>query len=355
MGIGRKLLMLCIVLIVGAAALESATSVALFRYYAHKGSELYPHGTSTGFLIRKCIGDIFHIHPPVSFSSDNSDLFISDPVLGYTLNPGVYHLVEKSQNGSHAFKVTIQKDGSRATSAHNNADSPRIYLMGNSWMWGYGIDDEMTIGWLLQSHLPEFQVLNLAVTGYSNVQNLLQYRAIEDQLTQNDIVVLSYYGALDEHYNVGDKIGVFGHHFERALNKISDFEKLRLPFGYLSPAGDLGIRYLSIDCATHLAACSPGPDMNVDGTRVAAAIFGEILNQRRCHIVVASFPGLDENDGVIAMSRASGATVADLQFPKSALDANDYIPSHSHRGAFATHALFENLLQTLRVSGLVPN
>ena len=86
-----------------------------------------------------------------------------------------------------------------------------------------------------------------------------------------------------------------------------------------------------------------------------AAIFREILKQRRCHIVVASFAGLDENDPIIALLRASGATVADLQFPKSAFDANDYIPSRDHVGAFATHALFEDLLQALLVSGLVPN
>lgn len=355
MSVGRKLLMLCIALIVGVAALESTTSAVLFRFYAHKGSDFYPYGTSTGFLIRKVLGNIFHIHPPVSVSADNSDLFRSDPVLGYTFNPGVYHIVEKSQNGPHAFKVTIQTDGSRATSAHENVGSPRIYLMGNSLIWGYGIDDEMTIGWMLQSHVPGFQVVNLAVTGYTNVQSLLQFRAIENQLTQSDIVVISYYGAFEPHYDVGDTNDGFGHDFERALNKISDFDKLRLPFGYLSRTGDLGIRYLPIDCAKHLAACSPGPDMIADGPRVTAAIFQEILRQHRCHIVVASFSGPDESDRIIALLRASGATMADLKFPKSALDANDYIPSHDHVGAFATHALFEDLLQTLLVSGLVPN
>jgi hypothetical protein len=95
--------------------------------------------------------------------------------------------------------------------------------------------------------------------------------------------------------------------------------------------------------------------MIADGPRFTAEIFQEFLRQHRCHIVVASFSGPDESDRIIALLRASGATMADLKFPKSALDANDYIPSHDHVGAFATHALFEDLLQTLLVSGLVPN
>jgi hypothetical protein len=230
--------------------------------------------------------------------------------------------------------------------------------LGNSGIWGFGIDDEMSVGWLLQTHVPKFQVLNLAVTGYSTLQSLLQFRAIENQLTQADIVVLSYWTD-GQHYNVGDKHEVFGHGFEQDLMKLSDFNKIRLPFGYLSRAGDLGIRYLPIDCATHMAACSPGPDEIADGRRVTEAIFEEILKQRRCHIVVAFFGNPDfggpDDDPIISLLRLSGVPVADLRFPKSAVDANDYLPSHDHVGAFANYAHFEELFRTLLTSDLIPN
>lgn len=349
MGVGRRLLLLCIALVVGVAALESVASVILYRFYAHKKSDFYPYGTATVFLLRKA----FHIQPPLSFSADNTDMFRADPVLGYTFNPGVYRILEKYGNGElHAFKVTILNDGSRATSVLQNVGAPRIYLMGNSGIWGFGIDDEMTIAWMLQTHVPEFHVLNLAVTAYTTVQSLLQFRAIENQLTQSDIMVFSYWTA-SQHYNVGDRYESFGHDFELALTKSPDFDKLQLPFGYLSRAGDLGIRYLSLDCAAHLTACSPGPDKIADARKVTEAIFEEILKQHRCHIVVAFFEGEDD-DPIIALLRSSGVPVADLRFPKSAVDANDFTPAHDHVGAFANHARFEDLLQALLTNGLIP-
>jgi len=347
MDVGRKLLLLSIALVVGVAALESAASAVVFSWYAHKGLALHPYGTATGFLFRKAL----RIHPPLSFSAENSDMFRADSVLGYTFNPGVYHIVEKSVDGLHAYKVTIQNDGSRSTSGLQNVGAPRIYLMGDSNIWGFGIDDEMTIAWMLQTHVPEFHVLNMAVTGYSTVQSLLQFRAIANQLTQSDIVVFSYpTGSPGRH--VGDTYEGFGHGFEHALTKIPDFDKLRLPFGYLSRAGDLGIRYLPIDCATHLAACSPGPGELADGPKVTKAVFEQILKQHRCHIVVAFFDAHDD-DPIIALLRSSGVPVADLRFPRSAVDANDYLPD-GHVGAFATHAIFEDLFQSLLTSGLIP-
>ncbi len=349
MSVGRKLLLSVIALMVGVAALESAASAVLFRFYAHKGTGFFPYGTASGFLFKK----VFQLLPRPSFALDNPDMFKADSVLGYKFNPGVYHIVEKSGDGGlHAFKVTIQNDGYRATSALTNVGARRIYLMGNSTIWGFGLDDEMSIPWMLQTHVNEFRVQNFAVTGYTMVQSLLQLRAIESQLTQDDIVVFPY-SDYDQHYNVGDTPGPFGHGFEQTLSKIPDFDKLQLPFGYLSRTGELGIRYLPIDCATHLATCSAGPGEIIDGQKVTEAIFEEILKRHRSHIVVAFGQGGDD-DPIITHLQSEGVPVADFRFPKSPVDANDYLPGHDHVGAFANYAKFAELLQTLQKSGLVP-
>jgi hypothetical protein len=346
-GLGWKFLLLCGVLIVIAAALESVSSAVLFRYYAHKDSGLYPHGTATAFLLRKAL----HLEPFAIFTADRSDMFQPDQVLGYRFNPGVYHIVETSESaGLHAFKVTIQNDGYRATSVSRTADTPRIYVLGNSGIWGFGIDDEMSVPWMLQAHLPKFYVLNLAVTGYTMVQSLLQFRALQNQFRPDDIVVFSYWSA-GQHYSVGDTSQSFGHDFELELTKDPVFPKLRLPFGYLSGKGDLSIRYLPISCATRVSDCSPAPGEIVDAQRVTEAIFDEILQKPRCHIVVALIEGPND-DPIIAHLRSSGVTVADLRFPKSKIDANDYTPAHDHLGAFASHARFEDLLHALSASGL---
>jgi len=158
--------------------LEGASSGFLFRYYSHKQSPLSPQGTATGFLIKKALG----IRPADSFESNKPEMFRPDTALGYTTNPGVYRITQTSDGKKHQYRVTVTESGVRATSYRSATTSRRIYIFGNSGIWGSGLDDEMTTLWLLQARLPGYRVTNLALTGYSNVQQLLQYRNIKDNL-----------------------------------------------------------------------------------------------------------------------------------------------------------------------------
>jgi hypothetical protein len=201
-------------LVMAIILVEGASSGFLFRFYSYKQSPFTPEGTATGFLIIKALG----LLPVESYESDKPELFRADSVLGYTTNPGTYRIVDTIGRKKHGYHVTITDAGVRATSYHSNTASRRIYIFGNSTIWAMGLDDEMTVPWLLQARLPDYHVINLASTGYSNVQQLLQYRRIRDQLHPDDIVVFNY-GVQNLPANVADPIWIrtLSHGYEMSL------------------------------------------------------------------------------------------------------------------------------------------
>jgi hypothetical protein len=136
---------------------------------------------------------------------------------------------------------------------------------------------------------------------------------------------------------------------EGELAKPGDFDDLRLPFGYLSTGGVIGIRYVPMSCARNPASCPPGPGRIVDGRQVTEAIFREVLEQH-CRLVIAFIGGQDD-DPIISFLRSSGVPIADMRFPKSTIDKNDFLPERYHVGAFANFARFEELFRTLSSIG----
>jgi hypothetical protein len=333
-------------LIVLFLAIEAVSSVFLFRYYAHKRSPLSPEGTATGFIIKKALG----IYPPETLEADKPEMFRPDPVLGYTTNPGIYNIIETVGAKKHGYRVTVPESGVRATSYRSIPASHRIYILGNSIIWAVGLDDEMTAAWLLQTRLASYQVINLALTGYSNVQQLLQYQKLKDSLQPDDIVVLSY-SSVDLLHNVADPttIQVLSNGYEMSLSSKEIFSSVQIPYASLSNDGKLVIGYTPIVCASgennNCVRDTPEPKVR---EAIANKIFAEIMQDHKCHVLVAFVDG-DDSDRVISFLRSSGATIADLRI-KPGIDYDDYLPGEEgshHRGAFASFRFYEALLAAL--------
>jgi hypothetical protein len=331
-------------LIVIFLILEGASSGFLFRFYSHKQSPLSPRGTATGFLIRKALG----LRPADSFEVDQPEMFRPDTVLGYTTNPGIYRIIETSGGKKHGYHVTVTESGVRATSYRSTTESRRIYILGASTIWAVGLDDEMTVPWLLQARLPNYQVINLALTGYSNVQQLLQYRRIKDNLHPDDIIVFSY-AASDLLSNVADpsEIKVLSSGYEMSLSNKEKFREVRIPYANLSNEGGLNISYAPIMCAIERNSCIHNiPEAEIREA-IAKKIFAEIMQNHKCHVLVAFFQGGD-NDPVVAFLESSGVPVADLRI-KPGVDYDDYLPGEEggHRGAFINFGFYGVLFEAL--------
>jgi hypothetical protein len=66
-------------------------------------------------------------------------------------------------------------------------------LTGDSAVFGWGLNDQETIGWLLQERLMSYEVINMSATGYSTVNALEQLRIEFPIVNTNDIVILPYH------------------------------------------------------------------------------------------------------------------------------------------------------------------
>jgi hypothetical protein len=277
-------------------------------------------------------------------------MFRPDTVLGYTTNAGIYSITETSGGKKHGYRVTVTESGVRATSYRSITASRRIYILGNSEIWAVGLDDEMTAPWLLQARVPNYQVINLALTGYTNVQQLLQYLRIKDNLHPDDIIVFSY-AAYDLLRNVADPslIKALSHGYEMSLSNEANFREVSIPYANLSNKGELNINYAPIVCTSKgKNNCTHDiPEAKVRET-IAHKIIAEITQDHKCHILVAFLDGND-NDPVVAFLQSSSVPIADLRI-KPGVDYDDYLPGEvggRHRGAFISFRFYELLFEAL--------
>jgi len=98
-----------------------------------------------------------------------------DPRYGWSHVPGTRGSFE-----SFGFEaeVSINSKGFRGPEReYERGERPfRVLVLGDSFVWGYGVDFEDSFCARLERLIPELEVVNLAVNGYGTDQELLLYR-----------------------------------------------------------------------------------------------------------------------------------------------------------------------------------
>ena len=93
-----------------------------------------------------------------------------NPVLHYTLKS---HLTNERLHypGALDYTVSTNEEGFRGESWDHSADRKNIFLIGDSFAFGWGVEWDQTVGELIEKKLQEkdkrWQVINLAMPGYS--------------------------------------------------------------------------------------------------------------------------------------------------------------------------------------------
>jgi hypothetical protein len=90
--------------------------------------------------------------------------------------------------GSRLIHIQHNADGFRDQS-HGAKTRPRIAFLGDSFVWGYDVEDGERFTELLQARLPGWEVLNLGVSGYGTDQEFILLQRWFDRY-QPDVVVL---------------------------------------------------------------------------------------------------------------------------------------------------------------------
>jgi hypothetical protein len=350
----RKILTVVVAATVGLAAVELVSSYAYFLHYAGNYIER-PRGSMALAVFGRASDKLRGISHRVRMSIDHGPLFAVSDTLGFTILPGRYKVTEHFEGRKHVFDLTVTDVGRRASSYVPVKASKRLLFTGDSALFGWGVDDEGTVPWPMQSRLPDYEVVNLSLNSYSTIHALLQLRQLVPQVGPDDIVILAYHPATNA-FNVAETgfLRTFLGGYELQLGDTAQLRAMKVPFGMIDAGGGLSIGRIRLSCAVEgpTPECVH-PNVSAEAERqVTERAFDEIIALNFRHLVVALISGPDD-DPVIVHLRSRGLTIADLRSVDGVPDETDVIPTDKHSGPFWHRQAYGLLLQNLQRAHLV--
>jgi len=162
-------------------------------------------------------------------------MFEADPELGWKNKPGNYEFPFPKPRGGDR-KITILPDGTRATGPALGGEPsparPKVFLFGCSYAQGWGIADNETLAWKLQSQYPAFEFRNYGVAAYGTYQSLLRLRRA---LKEPGRPALAIYAMVQHHEyrNVAQAAWL------ESLSPLGRGERGQLPYCTLDKSGAL--------------------------------------------------------------------------------------------------------------------
>jgi hypothetical protein len=351
----RRILILLVAVPVGLAAIELMSSYIYFSHYAGDYQAFRPAGSMAVALVHRAYDKMRGINPMVQMSIDHGPLFAASETMGFTILPGRYKVTEHFEGRKHVFDLTVADTGRRATSYSPVKASKRLFITGDSALFGWGVDDEATVSWLMQSRVPDYEVVNLSLNSYSTVHAMLQLQQVVPQVGPDDIVILEYHPATNA-LNVANRsfLQKFLNGYELQLGDTAQLRAMKIPFGRIDAGGGFSVGRIRLSCAVEASTpeCEHPPLSPEMERQVTERAFDEIIALNIRHLVVAFLSGPDD-DPVIVHLRARGLTIADLRTVDGVPDETDVIPTDKHAGPFWHHQAYSLLLQALERAGMV--
>ena len=159
---------------------------------------------------------------PLYVSPERDRFWKYDSLLGWAHQPGQEGIFETPQVRT---LVRINQKGLR-DHEHSYArpnDTRRILVIGDSFAWGYGVEESERYSQLLETSLG-VEVINAGVSGYSTDQELLWFRS-EGIKYETDLVILGFTG------------NDIGHNQQQLVNTIYYKPRFEKKEGHLIPTG----------------------------------------------------------------------------------------------------------------------
>lgn len=280
-------------------------------------------------------------------------LYRADPVLGFAHLPGRYEL---EFPGVPGWSMNHDDEGLRRTRPEKAPipAGPRVVVCGDSWTHGFGVNDEETLVWRLQTRFPDYDFRNCGVDGYNTAQALLALQAESARSGPPQVAVLGFVGCNSD-WNVLPR------------GRIKALTRLRLigvdvqPYARHDRGGDWqiarqAIRYQGLWGMRHSALVNLLDELwNVTEHNLADREGATAAMLRRWQESCAAagirgyVVGLDRDPRTrraLEIARAAGALTADVSFDPGDerlwLDAD-----HSHPSALGQAQLAESLAATL--------
>ena len=134
-------------------------------------------------------------YKPPSFppNTPRPELYAFHESYGYRLHPSLETSYIYPKSAPRELQITSNSDGFRTNREFDEADSrPRVLILGDSFVFGEGVEAEERFTNLLEKQAPSWRVINMGMTGYGPDLMLRAFETLGPK-SQPDLVLLNIY------------------------------------------------------------------------------------------------------------------------------------------------------------------
>lgn len=275
-----------------------------------------------------------------------SPLYVPDNTEGYVMKPGKYKITilkgDYPSSKPYSYKATILSDGSRYVGGSritSASDTQHIFIYGDSFIFGEGVNDEQTFSYLLQQKYPEKHIRLHAIGGGSLTNAYIDFQRNKSRLNENDVVILGfaqYY--LARQVAAPSRLRVYG---KKQTHYSPNLRHLKAD---LDASGNLSISTVPLFCEDAGNYCDQkDPDRNYQ-TRVAAKLINDIAKGSRARVLLLFIREYEKPEPTLKLIDSSAVELVSCLESDFTDQVHDQIMDYDpHPGPFWHHAIFERL------------
>jgi hypothetical protein len=350
---GRNLIMYLAMFALMAVAVEVVSTVFVYQKYNEYIAPAldYKGRSATLYLAKKVVESVKGKPWPRNTSSKPEPFRIPDSLHGYRIGNGHFEVTysEKRIDSTETFKyfVTIKDDGSRFVGTAPYPTERDVYVFGDSFVFGEGVNDEQTFTYLLQSRFPNSRFHLFANPGHSLSNAYLNMRNLASKIGPEDLLILGYAQFYDvRHVAAPERMIWWGDAHAHKSQDPKSFKHVRVRLDGDSLAFDK----IPLFCNLMGDYCKqPNPRQGYMDT-VTARIINGIASMTKAKVRLLHFQGplrtemTSQLDPRIEFIHASPESF-DYKYRD---DINGFNP---HPGPYWNHAMFRRVSDTLNAIG----
>jgi hypothetical protein len=272
-----------------------------------------------------------------------------DPELGYRELPGQYQVTYSRTFARNRWEhlrlqQTTNRDGTRWTGAFDPKYKASVYVFGDSFVHGEGVNDGQTFSALFQQSRPDLRVRLFALAGWGMVQAYVNFNRIRSEIRPEDIIVIGYADFFDVRNVVApSRLRQVDEYFKR-LGRPT--EEVQLPKAALSVDGRIEISLVQQACSTNKSYCQQSDPPKSEMAKVSAELMNHIARNTEARTFVLHFDG-DPNNPVFNMLDSRITRISALERDFDYFIRDNVAGFDEHPGPYWHYAISRKLIEVL--------
>jgi hypothetical protein len=277
-----------------------------------------------------------------------------DPELGYRELPGKYTVTYSRKFAKRPWEhvriqQTTNKDGTRWTGEFYPNYKSSVYIFGDSFVHGDGVNDEQTFSALLQQSRRDLRVRLFALGGWGLVQSYVNFNKLKSEIRPEDIIIIGYADFLDVRHVMAPSYLRQGDKWHKERAKSAD--DLLLPTATVGAEGRIEISPVQQRCSLNKSYCQRGDPPTSEMTKVSAALINYIAANTDARVFVLHYDrwGIqgDPRNPVFDLLDSRIVRISALVSDFDYFISDDVVGFDPHPGPYWHYAISRKLIDVL--------